>query len=211
VAVKDRQLGFDWDHRLRLRRDPEPRSAIWPVGVEGGVVAVSADRGHAFSKIPQRDILLVGGHGIEGDVHAGPYVRHRYLARRQPRLPNLRQAHLIPSELFGTLLRCGYDVGAGELGENITTVGLDLEALPLSSRILLGPAASVELTGLRTPCVLIDRFRSGLKRHVLSSQKTGPAFRCGVMAVVRTAGRVAAGDVARVVLPNAPHRALPPM
>ncbi|WP_371260684.1 MOSC domain-containing protein [Bradyrhizobium sp. WSM2793] len=172
---------------------------------------MSADRGHGFSKTPQRDILLVEGNGVEGDAHAGPYVRHRYLARRQPRLPNMRQAHLIPSELFGKLLRCGYDVGAGDLGENITTIGLDLEALPLGTRILLGPTASVELTGLRTPCVLIDRFRPGLKRQVLSSEKTGPTFRCGVMAVVRTGGRVAAGDIARVVLPNPPHRALPPI
>ncbi|WP_349253875.1 hypothetical protein [Bradyrhizobium sp. CB2312] len=83
--------------------------------------------------------------------------------------------------------------------------------MPLGTRILLGPTASVELTGFRTPCVLIDRFRSGLKQHVLSSEKTGPAFRCGVMAAVRTGGRVAAGDVARVVLPNPPHRALPPI
>jgi MOSC domain-containing protein YiiM len=179
--------------------------------LEGIVVAVAADRGHRFSKMPQRDILLVEGYGVEGDAHAGSYVRHRHLARRQPGLPNLRQAHLIPSELFGTLRRCRYDVGAGDLGENITTTGLDLEALPLGTVILLGPTASVELTGLRTPCVLIDRFRPGLKRHVLSPEKTGPAFRCGVMAVVRTGGRVAGGDVARVVLPNPPHRALPPI
>lgn len=177
---------------------------------EGIVLAVSADLGHRFSKIPQRDILLVEGHGVEGDAHAGP-VRHRYLARRQPRLPNLRQVHLIPSELFGTLRRFGYEIGAGELGENITTVGLGLEEMPLGTRILLGPTASVELTGLRTPCVLIDRFRSGLKQHLLAFAKTGPAFRCGVMGVVRTGGRVAAGDVARVVLPSPPVRALPPI
>ncbi|WP_249149294.1 MOSC domain-containing protein [Bradyrhizobium liaoningense] len=113
-----------------------------------------------FSKTPPRDILLVEGHGLEADVHAGPFVRHRYLARRQPRLPNLSQVYLIPSELFDTLRKCGYDVGAGELGENITTAGLDLERMPLGTRILLGPTACVELTGLRTPCVLIDRFRS---------------------------------------------------
>lgn len=179
--------------------------------LEGIILAVSADRMHRFSKMPQRDILLVEGHGVEGDAHAGPFVRHRYLARRQPRLPNLRQAHLMPSELFGTLRRCGYDIRAGELGENITTVRLDLEEMPLGTQILLGPTASVELTGLRTPCVLIDRFRSGLKQHLLPSEKIGPAFRCGVMGVVRTGGRVAAGDVARVILPTPPHRALPPI
>lgn len=179
--------------------------------LEGIVVAVSSDRGHRFSKMPQRDILLVEGHDVEGDAHAGPFVRHRYLARRQPRLPNLRQAHLIPSELFGMLRSCGYEIDPGQLGENITTAGLDLESLPLGTRILLGPTASVELTGLRTPCALIDRFRSGLKQHLLAFAKTGPAFRCGVMGVARTGGRVAAGDVAGVVLPSPPVRALPPI
>lgn len=179
--------------------------------LQGIVLAVSADRGHRFRKMPQRDILLVEGHGVEGDAHAGPFVRHRYLARRQPRLPNLRQVHLIPSALFGTLRRCGYEIGAGGLGENVTTAGLNLEEMPLGTRILLGQTASVELIGLRTPCVLIDRFRSGLKQHLLAFAKTGPAFRCGVMGVVRTGGRVAAGDVARVVLPSPPVRALPPI
>lgn len=133
--------------------------------LEGIVLAVSADRGHHFSKMPQRDILLVEGHGVEGDALAGPFVRHRYLARRQPRLPNLRQAHLIPSELFGTLRSCGYEIAPGQLGENITTADLDLESLP-GTRILLGPTASVELSGLRTPCALIDRFwQKSAARH----------------------------------------------
>jgi MOSC domain-containing protein YiiM len=179
------------------------------VALEGTVVAVAADRGHHFSKAPQRDILLVEGHGVEGDAHSGASVRHRYLARRRPSLPNLRQVHLIPSELFETIGEVGYDVRPGELGENITTVGLELERMPLGTLIGLGPSAIVELTGLRTPCVLIDRFRAGLKRHVLSSEKTGPPFRCGVLGVVRAGGRVAAGHSARILLPGEPFKALP--
>ncbi|MGY4368848.1 hypothetical protein ACVW1A_004913 [Bradyrhizobium sp. LB1.3] len=127
------------------------------LSLEGTVVAVAADRGHRFSKPPRDRIVLVEGHGVEGDVHAGPFVRHRYLARR-PRLPNLRQVHLIPSELFATLLKAAFEVGAGDLGENISTAGLALERMPLGPLIELGPMAIVELTGLRTPCVLIDRF-----------------------------------------------------
>jgi MOSC domain-containing protein YiiM len=96
--------------------------------------------------------------GVEGDAHAGSFVRHRYLARRQPGFPNLRQVHLIRSELFASLREVGFEVGAGDLGENITTAGLDLERMPLGTRVALGPSAIVELTGLRTPCVLIDRF-----------------------------------------------------
>jgi hypothetical protein len=179
------------------------------LALEGTVVAVAADRGHRFSKAPQRDILLVEGHGVEGDAHSGAFVRHRYLARRRPRLPNMRQMHLIPSELFETIGKVGYDVRPGELGENITTAGLQLERMPLGTLIGLGPSAIVELTGLRTPCVLIDRFPAGLKRHVLSSETTGPPFRSGVLAVVRAGGRVAAGHSARILLPGEPFKGLP--
>jgi hypothetical protein len=101
--------------------------------VEGIVVTVASDPAHHFSK-PLRDtIMLVEGHGVEGDAHAGPFVRHRYLARRRPRLPNLRQVHLIPGELFDEMRRFGYDLHPGELGENITTTGMDLEQLPLEA------------------------------------------------------------------------------
>lgn len=176
---------------------------------EGTVVAVAADRAHHFSKPPQDEIVLVEGYGVEGDAHAGQFVRHRYLARRRPRLPNLRQVHLIPSELFASLSDAGFEVRPGELGENITTAGLDLERMPLGTLIELGATAIVELTGLRTPCILIDRFQAGMKRQVLSSAETGPPFKCGVLAVVRAAGAVAAGDTARVRLPSSSFRALP--
>ncbi|MCS3761305.1 MOSC domain-containing protein [Bradyrhizobium centrosematis] len=168
--------------------------------LEGKVAAVAADPGHHFSKPVQDRIVLVEGHGVQGDAHAGPLVRHRYLARRRPRLPNLRQVHLIPAELFAFLGEAGFEVAAGDMGENITTTGLDLERMPLGSFIELGPSAIVELTGLRTPCVLIDRFRAGLKRQVLSSAETGPPFKSGVLGVVRAAGPVVAGDSARVRL-----------
>jgi hypothetical protein len=121
------------------------------LSLEGRVAAVAADRGHHFSKPTNGRIILVEGHGVESDAHAGTFVRHRYLARRRPRLPNLRQVHLIPSELFATLLKAGFEVGAGDLGENITTAGLDLERMPLGTLIELGPMAMIELTGLRTP------------------------------------------------------------
>ena len=175
------------------------------------MVAVASYPTHRFSKTPQSHIMLVEGHGIEGDAHAGAYVRHRYLARRKPRLPNLRQVHLIPSELFASLREVGFDVGPGDLGENITTTGLLLERMPLGTRLALGSSAVVELTGLRTPCVLINRYRAGLKPQVLSSAKTGPPFKCGVLGVVRIGGRVAAGDSARILLPARAQQPLPPI
>jgi hypothetical protein len=181
---------------------------IRPV-VEGRVLAVASNRAHHFSK-PLRDaIMLVEGHGVEGDAHAGPFVRHRYLARRRPRLPNLRQVHLIPGELFEEMRSFGYDLRPGELGENVATTGLDLERLPLGSMLRLGATAAVELTGLRTPCVLIDRFRAGLKTHMTRTVASGPKFRCGVLGIVRVGGRVTAGDFARAELPSGPQQMLP--
>jgi MOSC domain-containing protein YiiM len=152
--------------------------------------------------------MLIEGKGVEGDAHAGKDIRHRYLARRKPDLPNLRQVHLMAAELFCELRAAGYDVRAGELGENVTTAGLRLTELPHGTIIRLGPAASVELTGLRTPCVLIDRFRKGLRRQMMGSVN-GPRFKCGVLAVVRTGGPVIAGDVARAELTPEPWISLP--
>lgn len=175
--------------------------------IEGKVVAVCADPTHRFSKTPHLSIRLVAGFGIEGDAHFGALVKHRYLARRNPRAHNMRQVHLIPVELLNGLQAAGYEVEPGDLGENITTEGLDLELLPLDTELHTG-CARIRLTGLRTPCVLIDRFRAGLKA-CLSTEVFGPPFRAGVMAVVIGGGVVAPGDRIRTVLPAKPRLALP--
>ena len=174
------------------------------------MVAVSVDGKHRFSKTSRPSITLTSGHGIEGDVHYGPFARHRYLARRNPKAPNLRQAHLISSDLFDALRSSGFAVNPGDLGENIATVGLDLESLPLGTILQLGASATLELTGLRTPCVLIDRFKSGL-RKLLEGGAAGPRFRAGVMAIVIKGGVVSPGERIRTILPAPPHRALPPL
>jgi MOSC domain-containing protein YiiM len=174
---------------------------------EGKVVAVCADPKHRFSKTPRPSITLIAGHGIEGDAHFGSFVKHRYLARRKPRSPNMRQVHLIPTELLYGLRKAGYDVEPGDLRENITTAGLDVEELPLDTELRIG-SATIRLTGLRTPCVLIDRFGAGLKAHLVA-EKPGPPFRAGVMAIVTGGGLVVPGDDIRATLPATPRRALP--
>lgn len=174
------------------------------------MVAVSIDGKHRFSKTTRPSIILTAGYGIEGDAHYGRFVRHRYLARRNPKAPNLRQVHLIPSELFDPLRKFGFDVRAGDLGENITTIGLDLECLPLGTVLRLGASATLKLTGLRTPCVLIDRFKAGLKDR-LQGAVPGPRFRAGVMAVLSEGGEVTPADRIRAFLPAPPHLDLPPL
>jgi MOSC domain-containing protein YiiM len=115
----------------------------------------------------------------------------------------------MPAEIFEHLRTAGYEVLPGELGENVTTIGLALTRFPLGTVVRLGENASVELTGLRTPCVLIDRFRKGLKRQMFDKEPNRPKFRCGVLGVVRSGGSVAAGTSAYVELPAYPWQELP--
>ena len=80
------------------------------LSLEGAVVAVAADRGHQLSKPPQNRIVRVEGHRVEDDAHAGEFVRHCYRARRQPRVPNFRQVHLIPADRFASLSGAGFQL-----------------------------------------------------------------------------------------------------
>ncbi len=178
-----------------------------PLSLEGSIVAVQCDSAHRFRK-PRRDsISLIADLGIDGDAHAGQFVRHRYLAGRN--LPNDRQVHLIQSELFDDLKPAGFAVCPGDLGENITTRDIDLLALPLMTMLHLGASATVELTGLRTPCGQIDRFQKGLKRALILKAPDSTTFRAGVFGVVRAAGSLKAGDRINAILPDRPWRPLP--
>jgi MOSC domain-containing protein YiiM len=161
------------------------------------VVAVHLSDRHAFSKQAQEAITLVEGYGVEGDAHAGATVKHRSRVRREPHKPNLRQVHLIPQELLDEL-----DVAPGALGENITTEGIDLIALSAGTRLRLGADAVVEVTGLRNPCVQIERFRTGLLARVIGHDADGSVVRrTGVMSVVVSGGVVRPGDALGIELP----------
>ena len=175
----------------------------------GRILNVAADPRHGFSKVLRRRITLIGGHGVEGDAHAGEHVRHRFLARVWPKLPNRRQIHLIGAELFDELLGGGHAVGPGDLGENVTTRGIGLESLPLGTRLHLGSSAVIELTGLRTPCGLIDRFQRGLRSRMVRTGQGGPKFKCGVLGIVVAGGQVLPGDSARVEIAGGPMTPLP--
>ena len=146
--------------------------------------------------------MLVAGHGVEGDAHAGATVQHRSRKRWRPELPNLRQVHLLHGELLDDLRARGYDVAPGQVGENVLTRGVDLLALPTGARLRLGRDAVVEVTGLRNPCVQLDRFADGLMEAVLRREDDGTLVRlAGVMSVVLVGGEVRAGDAVQVELP----------
>ncbi|MDT9701025.1 MOSC domain-containing protein [Streptomyces sp. P17] len=175
----------------------------------GSVAAVSSNRTYSFSK-PNRDsITLIAGFGVEGDVHAGVTVKHRFRMAKDPSQVNLRQVHLIHEELFEEVREAGFEVGAGQLGENVTTRGVDLLGLPTGARLLLGDEAVVEVTGLRNPCAQIDGFQKGLMKQVVGRGEDGRVrFKSGVMSVVLVGGVVRPGDIVKVELPDGPHRPL---
>jgi MOSC domain-containing protein YiiM len=176
------------------------------------VVAVHRDAAHAFSKHPRQEIRLVAGLGVEGDAHAGVTVQHRSRVRRDPTAPNLRQVHLLAAELFDELAEDGFAVAPGDLGENVTTRGVDLLALATGTLLRLGGEAVVEVTGLRNPCRQIDAFAPGLLARVLGRGEDGALVRrAGVMGVVVAGGVVRPGDVIGVEAPAGGHRPLQPV
>jgi len=176
------------------------------------VVAVSLRAGHHFGKTPSLSIRLREGLGVDGDGHLGATVQHRSRVRKDPTQPNLRQVHLIHAELFDELRTKGFVVHAGELGENITTSGLDLLALPTGARLHLGASAVVEITGLRNPCVQIDNFQKGLMAATLGKDADGRLVRkAGIMGIVVAGGDVRPGDAIGVGLPAGPQRPLQPV
>jgi MOSC domain-containing protein YiiM len=169
---------------------------------KGVVVAVGAKPGHGVDKPLRPVIRLIAGEGVEGDAHCGATVKHRSRWRRDPTQPNLRQVHLIHAELHEELAAQGFTVTPGLMGENITTRGLDLLALPQGAILRLGAEAVVALTGLRNPCYQLDELQPGLMAACLQKTADGGLVRkAGVMGVVLAGGEVRAGDTITVERP----------
>ncbi len=180
--------------------------------MSGTVQDVSCSPTHTFTKPKQESIRLFTGRGVEGDAHLGEMVKHRSRVARDPNQPNLRQVHLIHAELHDELRASGFVVSAGQMGENVTTRGVDLLRLPTGTRLRLGRTAVVEVTGLRNPCIQLDNFQQGLLAAVLERDEDGALIRkAGVMAIVLADGEVRPGDPIIVELPPAPHRSLQPV
>ena len=178
----------------------------------GVVIAVCRSATHTMSKPSRARIRLLAGLGVEGDAHAGATVKHRSRVARNPSQPNLRQVHLIHAELHDELRAAGFEIAAGQMGENVTTRGVDLLGLPVGARLRLGDTAVVEVTGLRNPCAQLDGIQRGLMKAVLDRDEQGNLIRkAGVMGVVLTGGEVHPGDPIRVELPAESRRALEPV
>jgi MOSC domain-containing protein YiiM len=180
--------------------------------MSGVVTAVSCSATHTMKKPSRESIRLLTGLGVEGDAHLGERVKHRSRVARNPGRPNLRQVHLIHAELHDELRAAGFDLSTGQMGENITTRGVDLLALPRGTRLHLGETTVVEVTGLRNPCSQLDRIRPGLMAATLGRDERGNLIRkAGVMGVVLAGGEVRPGDPIRIELPSEPYRSLEPV
>ena len=170
------------------------------------VLSVSRSRSHDFSKANEDHLVLIENYGAEGDAHAGETVKHRSRVAVDPDQPNLRQIHLLHQELLASLAGKGFDIKAGDLGENILTTGVDLLGLPTDTILAIGAEVKLRVTGLRNPCAQIESFRTGLLQEVVTRGADGQIVRkAGVMSVVIAGGIVKPGDEIRVILPALPH------
>lgn len=166
---------------------------------------------HHFSKAPCDRLRLLEGLGVEGDAHAGVTVQHLSRIKKDPTQPNLRQVHLIHSELLDEMADHGHVLAPGALGENVTTRGLDILALATDTRLHIGETV-IRVTGLRNPCRQIEAFMPGLLKHMIEKRPDGSLNRkCGVMAVVELGGEMALGDPIVVEAPLGPHIPLEPV
>jgi MOSC domain-containing protein YiiM len=178
----------------------------------GKVTAVSRSTTHSFTKPTADRIRLVAGLGVEDDAHQGATVKHRSRIAKFGGTPNLRQVHLMHAELFDELRAAGFDVSAGQMGENVTTSGVDLLGLPTGTRLHLGSEAIIEVTGLRNPCRQLDSFQPGLMAATLARDANGNLVRkAGIMGIVLQGGDVAKDDPIGVELPPEPRTPLAPV
>lgn len=176
------------------------------------VIAVSRSATHSMQKANSASIQLLAGLGVGDDAHQGVTVKHRSRVARDPSQPNLRQVHLIHAELHDELAAQGFVLETGEMGENVTTRGVDLLGLPTGARLRLGDTAVVEVTGLRNPCLQLDGIQKGLMAATLGRDAHGKLVRkAGIMGIVVTGGEVRPGDAIHVELPPEPHRSLEPV
>ncbi|MEY3442765.1 MAG: hypothetical protein RLZZ519_1046 [Bacteroidota bacterium] len=173
------------------------------------VTSVNRSPGYTLIK-PQ--ITLLAGLGVEGDAQMGTTLKHRSRVAKDPTQPNLRQVHLIHSELHDEVAAKGMPVLPGQMGENITTRGINLLGLPKGTILQLGDVAKIEVTGLRNPCHQLDAIQPGLLQAVLDRDEAGNLIRkAGIMAIVLQGGVVHAGDPIRVILPDGEHQPLQPV
>jgi len=174
--------------------------------LDGKVKAVSLSDKHTIRKFNRTYINIIPGFGVEGDAHAGNKVKHRYLVKKDPGRPNLRQVHLISMEIYKELQQKGFAIKPGDMGENITTEGIDIMNLPLDTKLQVGQEVELQITGIREPCSLLNHIENGLMKATISKSSGGTLLlKAGIMSIVIKGGIVAPDDTIKILLPPEPH------
>lgn len=173
------------------------------------IIALSKLSTHRLNKDNYNSLQLLKGLGVEGDAHCGKTVKHRSRVKQDPTQPNLRQVHFMHAELFDELKEKGFQVSSGQMGENVTTRGIDLLGLPVGAKLHLGENAIVEITGLRNPCAQLEGIQKGLMEAVLDRDKNGELIRkAGIMGIVLEGGEININDEIKVEMPKGEFRKL---
>ena len=198
--------------RLRWRRRRAGKIVAAPIGekmtFDPYVLGLFVSGTHSFSKHRYDSIIALKGLGIEGDAHCGVYVKHRYHAAKDPTRPNRRQVHLLQSEVLDEMNGRGFNVHPGDLGENICTRGIDLLTLPKGTLLRVGPEVIVEVTGLRNPCIHIEKFQKDLMAAFIDRTNGGVTYRAGIMGVISEGGRIQTSETIEVQLPEGSYEPL---
>jgi len=121
--------------------------------------------------------VLVKGHGIQSDAHAGT---------------ELRQVSLLPMEsVRGQIARAkeknaSVKIRPGIYAENITTEGVDLAALHLGDKLRVGKTAVLKISKIGKEC----------HKHCAIYHQVGDCImpREGIFAEVMEGGEIAVGD-----------------
>ncbi len=171
----------------------------------GYIKAVSKSGTHTMTKWNEKSIQLIEGLGVEGDAHMGRTVKHRSRVAQNPDQPNLRQVHPIHLELLSELAHKGFDIIPGQMGENITTKGIDLLSLPKNTVLSIGNTSKIKITGLRNPCHQLNGIQEGLMKAVLDKDEQGNLIRkAGIMGVILKGGEIFVGDTIEIEYPQKP-------
>lgn len=160
---------------------------------KGTVIAVCRNEQPGLPKPVVDEVKLIEDWGVEGDYHAGKLVRHRYLAKKDPTQPNVRQVLLIDTQILAEIKQAGIDVGSGMLGDNMTVEGLEVMTLPPGTRLAIGKAL-LEVTEVRIPCAQLNGLDKGLLKASVAREAGEKRFRAGIMTRVLKGGQVRAGD-----------------
>lgn len=160
---------------------------------KGTVIAVCRNEKPGLPKPVVDEVQLIEDWGIEGDYHAGKLVRHRYLAKKDPTQPNIRQVLLIDTQILAEIKQEGIDISSGMFGDNITVEGVSVMSIPLGTQLEVGEAL-LEVTEVRMPCSQLNGMDKRLLKASVTKEEGKKRFRAGIMARVLKGGRVRAND-----------------